>query len=116
MELMLLCSNLPNEIIDIIINLVRLINLSHYFKDCKIDFSRFLYLIKTHNCAFTDDHNFIESSIIVYGEFSENLKSYKWSIQKNYCRHPFESKLHPFLLYGNTSVPEKNMKYVKNII
>lgn len=128
MEL-ILCSDLPNEVIDIITNFIRMINLSRYFYNIDIDLNQFLCAVKVHNCVsagnFTEDHDFIPN-IIVYGEFSSDHASQEigyddWSKWVTTYKHPFESHIDTIKLperyFWKRSMfheyPKRNLENVK---
>lgn len=85
-----LCSDLPEELIGIITNYIKIINVSNHFHNGNINFKSLLDLIKTHNCIltcrFNDYYDFISNSAIIYGEYSPD---HVLKFLLVYC-HPFE--------------------------
>lgn len=96
---LMLCSDLPNEVIGVIIDLVRIINMSKYFWNKDLNFNDFLYNVNNSNCIltckFNNKHNFISNSIIVYGErlvfYGPPRPEYMSESGLKYSRHPFDS-------------------------
>lgn len=79
----ILFTNLPTEVIDIIIYIIRKINLSIYFYINNINFETVLHIMKLNKCIlaakFTDEHKFIDFTI--YGEHSKgNMHSFESQI------------------------------------
>lgn len=95
MELILF-SDLPNEVIEIIINIVRVVNLSNYHHNKSINFKLLLSMVKNYDCIltarFTPNNDFIPDSIIIYGEYSKShpLKRIQGFEAVHIFHHPFE--------------------------
>lgn len=94
----LLFTSIPNEIINIITNFIRLINLSNDFPVLGLGLQGLINLVKEHNCLltveFNDRYPLIYGNIAVYGELPENHVLGR----HGESQHPFESAVHQIKL------------------
>lgn len=104
MELFL-CLGLPNELIEIIIDKIRLHELSNYLRS-KLYLSEFLHVIRANNCIltcrFTENYT-LSDYVTVYGEYSPNhiRENEYWYIEiPRPPKHPFELYIPKITLLG----------------